>query len=116
MGTFFGVLVLLAINLWVWIGFVHFFNKIRSINKSNAREVEVYTKGAVIGVASGTVVLVVDRITTMVINNPPKLDFGNVGNLMLSIVGALLYILIASGILLLCVAFLMYKAMKHLKK
>ena len=86
------------------------------VKKSNKEEVRKLTGNIVIGIASGTAVIVVDRVVLKFFNNLPDLNFSSIINFIFSLIDALFTILITVGVLLFCIFFIIYHSIKHLEK
>ncbi len=106
------LIIVVALSWWA---FWHYFKKIKEIRSSNKKGVKKYTENIVIGIVGGTIVLVLDKIVVLLFSKPPTLDFTSALGFLFSLLNGLFVVFLSVGVLLFCVAFIMYHGIKHLK-
>lgn len=106
---------LLAIVIWLWVGSLHYFQKLRWLRRYSKIPKEDYTKPLIIGIVSGAMVLVTDKVISKFSNNMPDINTSNWVNFLFSVLDALLAILIVAGVFLFAITFLMYTGYFFLK-
>ncbi len=108
-------LTILGGTLVLSIIFAFFANKYKNkavdIVKNNKNESTNYSKSIIVGIVSGIIVVAVDKIVTQLFNHPFTIDTSSIYNLMLSIVGILIFAFLIGSFILLIAFFLFYKGL-----
>jgi hypothetical protein len=116
LNSVFMALFLLIIICILWWAVYYYSAKIRAIVVNNKKKANSYAKDVSIGMASGIMVVVVDKLVTSFFVDLPKIDAGAGLSFVFSILNVIFYILLFSGALMLCVSFIYYCVIKHLEK
>ena len=101
------IILILLVNIY--------FKKIRVIHKDKPNSLD-YSKSISIGLISGVMVIVLDRVINLAVNNLPKLDTSSFYALFGSIIGILLIIIFLSTFLLFAILYLYHLGLSSFHK
>ena len=94
----------------------HLQRKIDTLIVKNRKEAIDYSKSVVIGVVSGFIVIVVDRIITIAFANGLSIDKSSLYNAILSIISVIIIGIFIATLIILAVYFLTYRGLSIIVK
>lgn len=112
------LIAVIVVIFILYLLFIVLRNKIRKSIKSNKKEARVYGRDLVIGLVSGVMVLVIDRVVNFITNNSnlPHLDTSSLFPFIASLIGIIFIVVIISLALLDITLFLAFLGFPRLKK
>ncbi len=109
------ILFTLTIVCAVWVAALIYYRKMRALIAKDFSKLKEYRTGINAGLASGFIVIVVDRTITLFMNNLPKLNFQDVILFLVSLFNSVLEILLVAGIILFGLSFVVYMSLRPMK-
>jgi hypothetical protein len=111
-----GVVIILILLLGF--GIKHYYNKIDNSYRNNPSKAKQYSRDLTIGITSAVIVVVLDKIITLIINGIPslKIDASSILSLFESMASILIFSIFISFFLLFCVLYLIYLGFSKVKK
>lgn len=102
------LLSVILVDLILLLGIIRYNRKLRVLITKKRSEIKSYSHDIVIGLVSGIIVIVIDKIATMVTTNVPYIDFSSIWSIIGSIIGILIIVLSISLFLILAVIYIIY--------
>jgi len=110
------VIIVVLVDIILVLLVNHYLKRINYIFKRNKSNTIEYSKSILIGLVSGTIVVVFDRVISLAIDGLPSLDTSSIYSLFASLVGILLITIFLSASLLLAFLFLFYSGLRSIIK
>ena len=85
-----------------------YYKKSRDIASANRQQASAYSKNIIIGITSGVIVLVLDRVINLFIQHLPSLDTTNILAFITSVAGAILLGVFVAAFILAAVIYTNY--------
>jgi hypothetical protein len=108
------ILVIGGISLIFLVLTKHFYRKSQILVRKNPQESSNYSKSVIIGVVSGLVVLVLDRIITTSLQKIPQIDASSIYSLVGSIISIIIVACFIVSLILVLISYTLYHGLKNI--
>ncbi len=101
-----------SVIIILWMAVFSYSSKLSKAVETNKKTAKIYGNNISIGIVSGVIVVIADKVITMFFLNLPKLNFNSYFDFFVSVLNALISIGLTSGIMLFSIFFLVYQGFK----